>query len=529
MQLISELVGKAKNIFNKGGGQQQVPVLGIDFSHHYVRIAQLDKQDDSWILTNFASRAIDSAIVDPESLQMEVVRILTQLVKEYKFSTNKCAVSLPITSAIIKVIRIPLLKDIELKQAVDNGSLWESSIQLPSELSEYSVFWQVVKRDENKNEMSILFVASKKSEIDATVDLLARAGLDALVVDVRCFALRNILRTRGDLPPNHLSAFLEISGDENYLVFVDGDLPFIYDIFMSEEDAKLIRQGQFDSLDYVFTRLSDQIRAAIQSFIAQSGRTNIELIEFASSLSNAQVILSKIKEVMPDYKIDFLNPLAKVEVPENLKSRIESDKNASGRAVSVGLASRRLDIFGYFKFVTAVSNINLLPNREDRIQEQKRKAVVSESAKKAGVVLGAVGCFVLVLSLVFGFIFSYADKVALARDQYQQEDTKKIQLEAQYNNLQSFINQRAARNDRLFNLRFLNGLPRGVSVKELRLNYDSPSQLILVSRDPTQFTVAASFLAQHPDVSVAKLESVEVDASSGKRDQQLGKIVMVLK
>jgi hypothetical protein len=81
----------------------------------------------------------------------------------------------------------------------------------------------------------------------------------------------------------------------------------------------------------------------------------------------------------------------------------------------------------------------------------------------------------------------------------------------------------------MFNLRFLNGLPRSVLVKELRLNYDSPSVLILVSRDPTQFTVAAAYLSQHPDVSAAKLESVEVDGTSAKRDQQLGKIVVVLK
>jgi type IV pilus assembly protein PilN len=149
----------------------------------------------------------------------------------------------------------------------------------------------------------------------------------------------------------------------------------------------------------------------------------------------------KIKEVMPDYKIDFLNPLTNISDLQNLKSRVDADKNSASRSVSIGLASRRLDIFGYFKFVTAVSNINLLPNRDDKIQEQKRKAVVSESAKKAGVVLGAVGCFVLVLSLLFGFVFSYADKVDLARNQYQQEEEKKNQLEAQYNNLQSFINQ----------------------------------------------------------------------------------------
>ena len=64
----------------------------------------------------------------------------------------------------------------------------------------------------------------------------APIGLDVLVVDVRCFALRNIVKTRKDLPTNALTILLEISGAESYMVFVDGELPFIYDIFMSEYD-----------------------------------------------------------------------------------------------------------------------------------------------------------------------------------------------------------------------------------------------------------------------------------------------------
>jgi hypothetical protein len=66
MKLLSDLVGSAKNIFQKDG-KEQVPVLGIDFSHHSVRISQLDKQGDAWILTNFASRAIDPLITDAEA------------------------------------------------------------------------------------------------------------------------------------------------------------------------------------------------------------------------------------------------------------------------------------------------------------------------------------------------------------------------------------------------------------------------------------------------------------------------------
>ena len=39
----------------------------------------------------------------------------------------------------------------------------------------------------------------------------------------------------------------------------------------------------------------------------------------------------------------------------------------------MGLAFRKLDVFGYFKFVTAVKNINLLPNRDSMIKQKKQK------------------------------------------------------------------------------------------------------------------------------------------------------------
>ena len=39
-------------------------------------------------------------------------------------------------------------------------------------------------------------------------------------------------------------------------------------------------------------------------------------------------------------------------------------QNRSYLSTVIGLAFRKLDVFGYYKFVTAVKNINLLPNRK---------------------------------------------------------------------------------------------------------------------------------------------------------------------
>ena len=50
-----------------------------------------------------------------------------------------------------------------------------------------------------------------------------------------------------------------------------------------------------------------------------------------------------------------------VIIPENLEKKFKAEINPSVFTSVIGLATRKLDVFGYYKFVTAVKNINLLP------------------------------------------------------------------------------------------------------------------------------------------------------------------------
>ena len=65
----------------------------------------------------------------------------------------------------------------------------------------------------------------------------------------------------------------------------------------------------------------------------------------------------------------------------------------------MGLAFRKLDVFGYYKFVTAVKNINLLPNRENMIAQKKAKAFSNFAFK------GIAGIVVVIYVVLFGFSF----------------------------------------------------------------------------------------------------------------------------
>ena len=187
-------------------------LVGIDLSHNYIRCVQLSKHGKIWSITNLISKKIDASVENDDQDLRLISKTLKNIILEKKFDTNYAAISLPISAAIVQIVQIPILGDEELKTAVENGSLWENVITVTGDLSEYSIFWQIIKKFNDKNQMAILFVASKIEDIERYCDLVRESGFEPLIVDVRCFALRNILKIYSEDLVTKQSAFLEISG-----------------------------------------------------------------------------------------------------------------------------------------------------------------------------------------------------------------------------------------------------------------------------------------------------------------------------
>ena len=55
------------------------------------------------------------------------------------------------------MVTAPLMKDEELQKAIETNSLWENLVQLTDNLDDYSIFHQVINRNQKDNTMDILF------------------------------------------------------------------------------------------------------------------------------------------------------------------------------------------------------------------------------------------------------------------------------------------------------------------------------------------------------------------------------------
>jgi type IV pilus assembly protein PilN len=490
----------------------QQDILGVDISQNHIRIVQLTKQKEEWVLLRYVSRFVEFNSEDEEALNKAYAEQLKKIILEEKFNTENAAISIPVTSAIVEVVEIPLLKDSELAQAANNKSLWENSITLPGSLNDYSIFWQKVKEDKEKNLMSILFVASKLDEIDKYCDMVRQAGLDPLIVDVRCFALQNVLKTKNTKSAS-IDCFIEISGYENYAVFIYDDLPFIYDIFVADADAMAMR-GAVDQIDEaLINRVASQIRVAVNTFLNQSEAPGFEKINLTSTLPTFEHLLKSLKKDIVEYKIEPMLPFESVKVPNNLKDTVEADSNQSSMAIATGLATRRLDIFGYYKFVKAVTNINLLPNREEVVKNEEKKIKTQSSLSKVLGISLILGIGMLVLAQYFTFTHPSKDDVIEASNQVMQAQQELTQLTEKLSNQRHWLVDVNEMNEKLLDLSYLQKTPRGIFVVELKHLRDGKSELTVKSLDVSLVNILINEMEQ----KYKEVKLVEVDSDSQNR------------
>jgi len=356
---------------------EQEDVVGVDITPSCIRVAQLESSKKKWTLTKLGYKHIDgiandSVIENPE----QYVNKLVQLLTASKIKTKSAAVSIPVSSAIIKVVALPLMTDEELKEAVATDSLWENAVQLADNLDEYSVFWQVLKRDSAENQMHLLFVASKLDDIDHYLDIIRQAGLNPVVVDVRCFATRNALALRSDLnkddPP---IAIVEFGAFENYILILHQDSPFISDIYLSEKDRNslLDPDASEELLKGISGRFAMQVSQMITSYQSKYKTQEIDSLLLSSTMPVVDRIVEHFNESMSNIKVEVFDPLLNVKIPENLTEKAAAELNSSIFSSALGLATRKLDVFGYYEYVTGTNNINLLPNRENVKNQEKMK------------------------------------------------------------------------------------------------------------------------------------------------------------
>ncbi len=380
-------------------------IIGVDLTPNEIRLAQIStNKSNQWILDKFYSHKFEGLPENATVLEHpdKVADELKIAIQKAKVDTSNAAIAIPVTSAIIRVVTSPLMTDEELGNAVKTDSLWENLVQLTDNLDDYSIFHQVINRNTTENTMDILFVASKLADINSYTDIIKKGGLNAVIIDVKCFALKSavdqINQISGSIEESNLTAVLEFGLDENYVMILYENNPIITDIFIRGQDRNtLIASDNQEEMEALVRRYITQVKQAVQEFETKYEK-RIRNLKVTSNLPNVETYLASFRKNLVNTGFNLFDPLDGIKIPAQLEESVKLE-NRSYLSTVLGLAFRQLDVFGYFKFVTAVKNINLLPNRDTMIKQKRAKAFSNFAFK------GIVGVVAAIYIVLFGLSF----------------------------------------------------------------------------------------------------------------------------
>ena len=185
-------------LLQKLGYQRTGAFLGLDIGNFFVKMVELKKVKDKFILLNAGMEKIPnpseeedllSKISSEQDSTSIIIKSLRQLLKNQSFKIDKVVSSLPGDLAVERFIKVPSLKKKELDEVLQ----WEAQKYLNHPLEEIVFDYSIIGEDKKDNNLEILLIISLKKEIKKHLNLLQASGLKPIALETRSQALHNAL------------------------------------------------------------------------------------------------------------------------------------------------------------------------------------------------------------------------------------------------------------------------------------------------------------------------------------------------
>ena len=341
--------------------EQKKEYFGLDIGYNTLKIVQLEKSGHDFRLVAYnetitpPNALLDKNPVIRKSLS-ETIRKSMESAKPHKISAKAICSALPESMVFTKIIKLPVLKEKELANAVP----FEAAEFFPMPLAEMNVDWQVLDSNGNgnknvaknapKTENEILVVGTPKKVVKDFTDLLDLAKLELIALETKPIAAARAIM----LPE-----------EKDVYILVD---------FGSETSSVCI----VDNLMVKTTGTSNTGGNVITRNLAQELKIDIQDAEKIKKTSDEKSPYEAAKKVIIEKSIDLLVEEIKTSI-KYYQTRLESGSVIKGIKLYGG--SARLPNLS--EYIQKQLNIpTVLANPWSRIKTRPAYAVpVSESLK----------------------------------------------------------------------------------------------------------------------------------------------------
>jgi type IV pilus assembly protein PilM len=299
----------------------QSAVLGVDISTAAIKLLELSWSGSRYKVESYAVSPLPlDAVVDKSINDVDVIaNAIKAAVKQSGTKTKKASVAVAGSSVMTKIISMPAtLSEDEMEDQI----LVEADQYVPYSLDEVNLDFEVQGITENDPEMvDVLLAASRRENVEDRVEALAKAGLEASIVDVEAFAMENAFSVFSEQLP-------EASNEQAVAIM---------DIGATMSTLNVVHNDRT-----IYTRE--------QSF---GGKQLTEEIQRRYGLSFEEAGLAKKHGGLPDnYGIDVLDPFKKAVVQQISRSlQFFTSSNVNEKVGNIVLAGGCASIAGMDKLV----------------------------------------------------------------------------------------------------------------------------------------------------------------------------------
>lgn len=345
-------------------GARKDGIIGIDIGSHSIKVCRLSQRQKGLFLDSFGlanlppSSIVNGAIKEPQVIAKTLQALLIHL----GIKSKEIVFALSGYSVIIKKINLPVLPEKELSQSIE----YEAQQHIPFDTKEVNLDFQILgPLKENRDSMSVLLVAVKKETLNAFLEILNLAGLEACIADVAAFALSNAYEIKHPLESSPI-ALLNMGASQITLHVLNKEGPvFTRDIFLggrqlteqiqshlnlSFEEAEKIKLGgtlTSGSMD----RIGPPLMSIVQTWLEEIKQVLDVLTASDPETKPTKIILSGGSSLMPGFPqflskglqlpVELFNPFFSVGVAPETFDLNYLQSIGPQMAIALGLALRQ--------------------------------------------------------------------------------------------------------------------------------------------------------------------------------------------
>jgi len=255
--------------------------VGLDIGSSSLKLVEILDSPEGYALKNYTQLPLERGVLEEGNIMDGDVLCgnIRQLLKTAGCKSKKVVVSLSGHKVIARRASFAKMEEEELRQLIND----EAANYLPfDDVNDVCFDFQILGDNEgNPGQMDVVIVAARKNVVQSYVDVLEKAGLAPVIMDVDSFALETMYEVNYDVREGDIVVLVNIGASmTNINVLKEGCSIFTRDISMGGDDiTESIRERLGVTLDE-----AEKLKIESSRADSQAGGPRLDPLEHAEPL-----------------------------------------------------------------------------------------------------------------------------------------------------------------------------------------------------------------------------------------------------